>query len=108
MRRALMISICFCIAVGYMACLSPDVFGASTRWVSGEVTRSPWVEKYDKIEVDGVTYTIMPKTRILREYTDANGADQRQTYSLNQLHRGLKINIRIQGTRVYEIFYIDK
>ena len=108
MRRALMISICFCVAIGYLTCLSPDVFGASTRWVAGEVTKSPWKQKYDKIEVDGVTYTIMPKIKIRREFTDNKGADQKQPYSLNRLHRGMEITIRVQGTRIYEILYIDK
>ncbi|MGD9034590.1 MAG: hypothetical protein PVH02_18120, partial [Desulfobacteraceae bacterium] len=52
---------------------------AMTIWVSGTVTKDPWVEKYRHIEVNNEKYTLMPgDVRIERLYQSHPGVWQRE------------------------------
>ena len=75
-----------------------------TVWVSGTVTKAPWVEKYRHIEVNNRTYTLMPgDVRIERLYLSHPGIWQREDMVLGDIRVGQKIMINVQGHRIYQI-----
>ena len=77
---------------------------AMTVWVSGTVTKGPWVEKYRHIEVDDEKYTLMPgDVRIERLYQTYSGIWQREDMSFRDIRVGQKIMINVQGHRIYQI-----
>ncbi len=77
---------------------------AMTVWVSGTVTKGPWVEKYRHIEVDNEKYTLMPgDVRIERLYLSHPGIWQREDVPLGDIRVGQKIMINVQGHRIYQI-----
>jgi hypothetical protein len=75
-----------------------------TVWVSGTVTKGPWVEEYRHIEVDNEKYTLMPgDVRIERLYLAQPGIWQREAVVLGDIRVGQKIMINVQGHRIYQI-----
>jgi hypothetical protein len=77
---------------------------AMTVWVSGTVTKGPWVEKYRHIEVNNEKYTLMPgDVRIERLYLSHPGIWQREDMVLGDIRVGQKIMINVQGHRIYQI-----
>jgi hypothetical protein len=77
---------------------------AMTVWVSGMVTKGPWVEKYRHIEVNNEKYTLMPgDVRIERLYLSHPGIWQREDMVLGDIRVGQKIMINVQGHRIYQI-----
>ena len=77
---------------------------AMTVWVSGMVTKGPWVEKYRHIEVNNEKYTLMPgDVRIERLYLSHPGIWQREDIPLGDIRVGQKIMINVQGHRIYQI-----
>jgi len=75
-----------------------------TVWVSGMVTKGPWVEKYRHIEVNNEKYTIMPgDVRIERLYLSHPGIWQREDMLLGDIRVGQRIMINVQGHRIYQI-----
>lgn len=93
--------------IALVLCLAGYVL-AHTQWVSGVVTTSPWKEKYEHIRVNNVTYTLMPKivNVTIRHQTDS-GIWSEKTMSLDDIRRGQKIMIRVQGHRIYQIIVIE-
>lgn len=77
---------------------------AMTVWVSGMVTKDPWVEKYRHIEVNNEKYTLMPgDVRIERLYLSQPGIWQREDMVLKDIRVGQRIMINVQGHRIYQI-----
>ena len=76
---------------------------AMPKWVSGTVTAKPWVKKYRHIEVDGRIYTLMPDIRISSEYQDRPGAWAERQTRFSRIRKGMKIMMRVEGSRVYQI-----
>lgn len=77
---------------------------AMTVWVSGMVTKDPWVEKYRHIEVNNEKYTLMPgDVRIERLYLSQPGIWQREDIVLKDIRVGQRIMINVQGHRIYQI-----
>ena len=77
---------------------------AMTVWVSGTVTKGPWVEKYRHIEVDNKKYTLMPgDVRIERLYQTYSGIWQREDMRFGDIGVGQRIMINVQGHRIYQI-----
>jgi hypothetical protein len=77
---------------------------AMTIWVSGTVTKDPWVEKYRHIEVNNEKYTLMPgDVRIERLYQSHPGIWQREDTPFGEIRVGQKIMINVQGHRIYQI-----
>jgi hypothetical protein len=78
---------------------------ARTVWVSGTVTKSPWLEKYSYIEVDGVKYTFMPKdVNMERQYQAYDGIWHRESILLRDIREGHRVMMRVQGHRIYQLF----
>ena len=89
---------------GLLMFLFSGTLPAATFWDSGSVTKSPWVEKYRHIEVDGVKYTFMPQDiKMERFYRDSSGQWQKEAVSFEDIRIGDKVRMRIQGHRIYEI-----
>jgi len=81
---------------------------ARTVWVTGTVTKGPWIEKYRHIEVDNVKYTLMPNdVRIERLLQTYSGIWQRESVLFGDIREGQKIMINIQGHRIYQIVIED-
>jgi hypothetical protein len=77
---------------------------AMTVWVSGMVTKSPWVEKYRYIEVNNEKYTLMPgNVRIERLHQSHPGIWQREDVLLGDIRVGQRVMINVQGHRIYQI-----
>lgn len=77
---------------------------AMTVWVSGTVTKGPWVEKYRHIEVDNEKYTLMPgDVRIERLYQTYSGIWQREDIPFGDIDVGQRIMMNVQGHRIYQI-----
>ncbi|PXF54244.1 MAG: hypothetical protein C4B57_08105 [Deltaproteobacteria bacterium] len=95
------------ITIALVLCLAGYV-PAHTQWVSGVVTTSPWKERHEHIRVNNVTYTLMPKivNVTIRHQTDS-GIWSEKTISLDDIRRGQKIMIRVQGHRIYQIIVIE-
>ena len=69
----------------------------------GTVTKKPWQEHLMKIEVDGTSYTLMPKTDIRLQYKTKRDSYNEKSIGLNQIRKGQNIIMRIQGNRIYQI-----
>ena len=77
---------------------------ASTVWESGRVTKSPWVERYRHIEVNGVKYTFMPQDiKMERLYQTSAGQWHEEAVTFGDIRVGDKVWMRIQGHRIYEM-----
>ncbi len=77
---------------------------ARTVWISGTVTKGPWIEKYRHIEVDNVKYTLMPNdVRIERLVQTYSGIWQRENVLFGDIREGQRIMINVQGNRIYQI-----
>ena len=84
------------------------LLSARTVWVGGIVTKSPWVETYQYIEVDEVKYALMPKdVRIERRYQTYSGIIVGEEITLRDIRVGQNIAIRVQGHRIYQIIVED-
>ena len=98
-RRLLVIAL-----IGLLLLAFSGVTLAMTVWVSGTVTKDPWVEKYRHIEVNNEKYTLMPgDVRIERLYLSQPGIWQREDMLLGDIRVGQRIMINVQGHRIYQI-----
>jgi hypothetical protein len=90
--------------IGLLLLAFSGVAFAMTVWVSGTVTKDPWVEKYRHIEVNNEKYTLMPgDVRIERLYLSRPGIWQREDMPLGDIRVGQRIMINVQGHRIYQI-----
>ena len=90
--------------IGLLLLAFSGVAFAMTVWVSGTVTKGPWVEKYRHIEVNNEKYTLMPgDVRIERLYLSQPGIWQREDMLLGDIRVGQRIMINVQGHRIYQI-----
>lgn len=93
--------------IALVLCLAGYVL-AHTEWVSGEVTTSPWKEEHEYIRVNNVQYTLMPKiVSITKRHQTDSGIWSEELISLDDIRRGQKIMIRVQGHRIYQIIVIE-
>ena len=98
-RRLLVITL-----IGLLLLTFSGVVFAMTVWVSGTVTKAPWVEEYRHIEVNNEKYTLMPgDVRIERLYLSQPGIWQMEDMLLGDIRVGQRIMINVQGHRIYQI-----
>ena len=77
---------------------------AQTVWESGTVTKSPWMETFRHVEVNGVKYTFMPQDiQMKRYYRTPSGEWIEKNVSFSDIRVGDKVWMRIQGHRIYEM-----
>ena len=93
------------VMAGLFLLLPGAPLSARTVWKTGTITKAPWVDRHQRMEVDKEPYLFMPKdVRMTRHYQDSSGAWQEEPISLQELHKGQKVWMRIQGHRIYELF----
>ncbi len=80
---------------------------AHTIFITGTVTKPPWLDRYYRMEVDGIPYTFMPKVQIDADFTDYN-AQEMTEYLARQFKVGVKLGIAKQGFRIYRVEFTNK
>ncbi len=77
---------------------------AQTMWVEGTVTTAPWLDRYHRIGVNGVTYTFMPEIGIsFPNKSRPKVSGEKLTSLLQIIQTDQKVKMRVQGHRIYEI-----
>lgn len=86
---------------------SAETAAARTVWQDGVITRSPWIDRYTRIEINDDQYTLMPDIRVLRLDQGSSGGFLEKPSSVSNLRSGGMIRMRIQGRRIYEILILQ-
>jgi hypothetical protein len=76
---------------------------AGPSWILGTITAKPVTDKYRQLEVDGKPYTLMPDIRIAELYQSQPGIVNETQIGFHQLRKGQRVNIKVEGLRIYEI-----
>ena len=73
-------------------------------WKSGMVTKSPWVEVYNHIEINGERYTFNPRGfTVEREYKMSVGGFMREDMPLTAIGVGQSVMMKVLGHRIYKL-----
>ncbi len=80
---------------------------ARPTWIEAVVTKSPWMDRHVRIQIDGMPYTFMPKALIVRRYQASEGQYDEQQGSLDDLHQGLRVQAKVEGFRIYKIIVLE-
>lgn len=80
---------------------------ASSQWVSGKVQETKIGDTHRFITMNGIQYRLMPKVRIDRQVSRANGAYDEVPATFQSIHKDRLIMIRVQGFRVYQILIME-
>ena len=92
------------IILTVMASTSVFADGNLAVWVQGEVTRTTWTENnYNMVEVNGVTYRILPDIRVTYRYLRNKGAYNEKSSSVNSIYLGQKITMKVRRLDVIQI-----
>jgi hypothetical protein len=73
-------------------------------WINGTVTKAPWTDGYQYIEIDHAKYTFMPKVleiRLPHRYDYAR--QHKKNDELRFIQKGQEVWMKVQGRRIYEI-----
>ncbi len=76
-------------------------------WVEGTVTAEPRQDRYCRIEVDGKSYTVMPRARISVRYEKRPGALDEKEISCTAIVPGERVMMRVDGNRIHQILIYD-
>ena len=76
---------------------------SAPSWRLGTITARPHTGKYRQLEVDGKPYTLMPDIRIAELYQSEPGIVNEKQLGFHQLRKGQRVNIKVEGLRIYEI-----
>jgi hypothetical protein len=76
---------------------------AGPSWLMGTITAKPHTDKYRQLEVDGKPYTLMPDIRIAELYQSQSGIVNERQLGFHQLRKGQRVNMKVEGFRIYEI-----
>jgi hypothetical protein len=78
--------------------------GAVPTWKHGMVTKAPWVEVYNHIEINGERYTFNPRGfTVEREYKMAVGGFMREEMPLTAIRVGHSVMMKVLGHRIYKL-----
>lgn len=73
-------------------------------WIDGEVTRTPvMVDSHYMIEVNGITYNILPDIRITLKYLRNQGAYNEKNATVRSISMGQKITMKVRKKDVVQI-----
>ncbi len=76
---------------------------SQTRHKEATVTRAPWQEKYQRIELDGIKYTFMPDAVLYERENNRNGGYSESPTSYYKIYNGRKVSVQVQGHRIYQL-----
>jgi hypothetical protein len=84
---------------------SPNAFAeALPTWKGGIVTKAPWVEVYNHIEINGERYTFNPKGfSVEREYKMSVGGFTRKEMPLTAISVGQPVVMKVLAHRIYKL-----
>ena len=78
--------------------------GPVPTWKAGVVTKAPWVEVYNHIEINGERYTFNPKGfTVEREYKMSVGGFTRKEMTLTAIGVGQSVVMKVLGHRIYKL-----
>ena len=102
MRKTILVLVGFMLFVGVPFAVAAG--GPWGHWTQGKVTRSPWSEgKFQKIEVDGISYSFMSSAKLYRQQREQSGMVKEITIRPENIYRTQKVNMLVQGFRIYEL-----
>jgi hypothetical protein len=76
---------------------------AGPSWHLGTITAKPTSGKHRQLVVDKKPYTLMPDIRIAELYQSEPGIVNERQIGFHQLRIGQRVNIKVEGLRIYEI-----
>lgn len=77
---------------------------AQTQYEEGTVTRAPWHDRYQRIEIDGVRYTFMPDAALhIREKNWQTGGYDEEPVSFHRILDGQKVALQAHGHRIFQL-----
>lgn len=77
---------------------------ARAVWVEGRVTKTPWKKDSEYlIQVDKITYTVLPDIRITRRVLRNPGAWDEKTAGMRAIFTGQKIMVKLHKNKVIQI-----
>lgn len=92
------------IIVGVLSSASVSLAGNRAIWIEGEVTKSPvMAASHQMIEVEKVSYRILPDIRITHRYLRNKGAYDEKNVSTNSISTGQKIMMKVRKKDVIQI-----
>jgi len=99
-KKYIMILILF----GLLSSASVLFAGNRAFWIDGKVSRAPWMgESYYMIEVDGLTYKILPGIRITHRYLRNKGAYNEENATVHSISTNQNIMIKVRKKDVIQI-----
>ncbi len=97
------------IRAGILVLILSTSLTASPIWVTGIVTKVAWFDRYRRIEVDHVKYTLMPdNVNITKRYKEYDDRYLDKKIPLAYITKGRKIMMRAQGHTVYQIILLGR
>ena len=76
---------------------------SQTRHKEGTVTKAPWKDRYQRIEIDGVNYTFMPDAVIYERQNNWGDGYTEKPTSYYKIFNGRKVSLQVQGHRIYQL-----
>jgi hypothetical protein len=95
----------FALASFLLLAFSPaGLAGPVPTWRGGIVTKAPWAEVYNHIEINGERYTFNPKGfTVEREYKMSVGGFAREEWPLAAVGAGQSVVMKVLGHRIYKL-----
>ena len=79
--------------------LNSDAIGT---WKKGMVTKAPWDDKYSRVEINDVIYTLMRGIKISEVY-HKDDSIYKDLIPVYQLNLGSRVTFMVEGNRIYQI-----
>jgi hypothetical protein len=108
MNKKIKLSLIVVLIAGFIITSFSGTLFARTVWKTGTVTKEPWFERYQRIEVDDIQYTFMPNVeRIVKHTFYYVDQGMEEEISFNDIKEGDDVLMRVQGFRIYEFIIED-
>ena len=108
MNKKIKISIIAVLIAGSLLISFSGTLFARTIWKTGTVTKEPWFERYQRIEIDNIKYTFIPDIgRIVRHTFYSADQGREDVISFDNIKKGDDVLMRVQGFRIYEFIIED-
>ena len=77
-------------------------------WEMGIVTKEPWGQQNQHIEVGAVKYTFAQKNVVLaRHYLNSSGICSEEPISMRHIQEGQKVVLKVEGHRII-VLYLEE
>jgi hypothetical protein len=93
------------LATLLLLALPCQLFARGLWYYGGTVTRAPWVDTHDRVEIDDKTYTLRLKdSKFERHYRDSSGMWRAERWPISSLRVGEKVIMKAEERRIIELF----